>query len=326
MKGKLSALLKTAVTALLFYLLFRRMDWQEFYRTLLGARIGVLLASFALLWIGHYMCIFRWRILMRPLMPVFSLVKLFEIYCIGLFFNLTFPTAVGGDLVKMYYAGKPSRQYAQSFAATFLDRDSGMFAMMILACLGTLLKPMDLPGIPVTLIVWLSFAAFVAMNVVIFTPVLHRVLTGLLRRFGLAKIATRVDTISNAFQVMGQNPRILFNSLIISLANQLLVFGVTWVTAIGLRIDLPFLYYLVFVPVITLISMIPISLNGTGLREYAFKSLFSAVGVLPASAIALGLVTSLTIVLSAVPGGIIYMFFRNREDMKQMAALETNFS
>jgi len=37
---------------------------------------------------------------------------------VSLVFNLTFPTAVGGDLVKMYYAGKPTRQYAQSFAAT----------------------------------------------------------------------------------------------------------------------------------------------------------------------------------------------------------------
>src|SRR5512147_2496166 len=99
-------------------------------------------------------------------------MRLFEIYCIGQCFNLAFPTAVGGDVVKMYYAGKPSRQYAQSFAATFLDRDVGMLAMMLLAGVGTLLLPMKIPGMPVTLIVWLSFVAFLGLNVVIFMPFL----------------------------------------------------------------------------------------------------------------------------------------------------------
>jgi hypothetical protein len=326
MKRKASTLIKAVITILLFYLIFRKADWRAFYATLAGARIGVLLFSFAVLWIGHYICIFRWRMLMRPLMPVFSLVRLFEIYCIGLFFNLTFPTAVGGDLVKMYYAGKPTRQYAESFAATFLDRDSGMFAMMILACLGSLLLPMNLPGIPVSLIVWFSFAAFAALNVIIFTPVLHRILTGMLRKIHLTGIATRVDAISDALVIMGKHPRILFQSLLISLANQLLVFLVTWITAIGLRINVSFLYFLVFVPVITLISMIPISLNGTGLREYAFRSLFSAIGVAPTAALALGFLSSIMLLLSAVPGGIVYLFFRNRDDLRQMAALETEFS
>lgn len=325
MKGKLSALIKTVITALLFYLLFRKMDFQQFAATLGNARLGVLFGSFAILWFGHYMCIFRWRMLMRPLMPVFSLTRLFEIYCIGLFFNLTFPTAVGGDVVKMYYAGKPSRKYAQSFAATFLDRDSGMLAMMIIACVGTFLLPMKLPGIPVSFIIWVSFAAFIALNIALFMPRLHRLLTRLLHKVRLSGIAARVDAISNAFQIMGKNPRVLFDSLLLSLLNQALVFAVTWVTAVALHLSISFLYFLVFIPVITLITMIPITLSGTGLREYAFMSLFGAIGVAPASCLALGLLSSIMLVFSAIPGGIVYIFFRNRNDMQQMAALETDF-
>jgi uncharacterized protein (TIRG00374 family) len=325
MKGKSSVIIKAAITALLFYFLFRKVNFSQFGATLSSARIGVLLASFALLWVGHYICIFRWRMLMRLLMPVFSLMRLFEIYCIGLFFNLTFPTAVGGDLVKMYYAGKPSGLYARSFAATFLDRDAGMLAMMILACLGTLLLPMALPGIPVSLIVWLSFAAFIAMNIAIFTPTLHRLLTRLLHRVRFSKTAARVDAISNAFQITGRHPRVLFDCLLISILNQLLVFAVTWVTAIALRLHISFLYFLVFVPVITLISMIPISLNGWGLREYGFMTLFGAIGVAPAPALALALVTDIMLVLAAVPGGIVYIFFRSRTDLQKMATLETDF-
>jgi len=325
MKGKIAALIKTVVTGLLFYLLFKKVDFRDFGAALKNARLDLLFGSFALLWVAHYICIFRWRMLMRPLMPVFSILRLFQIYCIGLFFNLAFPTAVGGDVVKMYYAGKPTRHYAQSFAATFLDRDSGMLAMMLIACIGTFLLPATSSDLPIALIVWASFGAFVAANVIIFMPVLHRLLTKMLHAIHLPKLATRVDAISSAFQIMAKHPGILFDSLLISLVNQLLVCVISWVAAEALHIHVSFLYFVVFIPVTTLITMIPVSLSGMGLREYAFVTLFSAIGVAPASSLAFALLSSAMIILSAVPGGIIYMLFRNQSDVRQMAAMETDF-
>lgn len=326
MKNLLAATLKTAVTALLFYLLFRKVDFSEFAATLRHARYEVLVFSFCVLWIGHYMCIFRWRMLMRPLMPTPSFANLFGIYCIGLFFNLTFPTVVGGDVVKMYYAGKPSRRFAQSFAATFLDRDTGMLAMMIIAVTATMIHPVRLAGVPVPLIIWSAFLVFILANVIIFAPGIHRVFVDLLHRLRFNGLAAKIDTISGVFQVIGQHRAVLAWSLAISLINQLFVIAVAWFTAFGLRIEVPFLYFLVFIPVITLISMIPVSLNGMGLREYAYVALFSAIGVDRESSVALGLVSSAIILLSAVPGGVIYIFFRNRADLEQMARLETDLS
>jgi uncharacterized membrane protein YbhN (UPF0104 family) len=125
---------------------------------------------------------------------------------------------------------------------------------------------------------------------------------------------------------MGKNPRALFGALVISLANQLLVMLMTWVTAVALHIRVPFIYFVVFVPVITLLTMIPITLSGTGLREYGYLTLFGGIGFAPASCVALALLSLVMMVLSAVPGGIVYIFFRNRSDLRQMAALETDFS
>jgi len=201
-----------------------------------------------------------------------------------------------------------------------------MLAMMIIACIAVLLYPIEVPRIPVSLIIWSAFAVFIVGNVAIFAPRFHRLLTGLLRRLHLAKIAGKVDMISNAFQIMGKHKGVLLGSLAISFANQLLVISVTWITALGLRLNIAPSYFLIFVPVITLISMIPISLNGMGLREYSFMSLFGAIGVEPASCIALGIISSIVIILSAFPGGIVYIFFRNRADMQQLAAMETEFS
>ena len=326
MKGKIITAVKVTVTALLFLYIFQKIDFHEFGATLRNARVNILLLGFLVLWIAHSICIFRWRMLMRPLMPVLSLANLFGIYCIGLFFNLTFPTVVGGDVVKMYYAGKPSKSYAKSFAATFLDRDAGMLAMMIIACIGILVHPVTIPGVPVSMIIWVVFVLFVLGNIAIFTPYWHRLLTELLHKLHLSRIAVKVDSISGAFQIMGQHRSVLVFSLLISLINQLLVMAVTWIMALGLRINVSMLYYIILVPVITLIQMIPISLNGMGLREYAFMSLFGAIGVPPESCIALGLLSSIVLILSSLPGGIVYIFFKNKTDMQQLSAMETEFS
>jgi uncharacterized protein (TIRG00374 family) len=326
MNKKILTIAKALVAALLYYFIFNKVDLRKFGAMIWNAQVSLLLASLAILWIGHYTCIFRWRMLMRPLMPVFSLTRLLEIYCIGLFFNLAFPTAVGGDIVKVYYAGKPTRQYPESFASTFLDRDSGMLAMMMIAGFGTLLFPVHLPGIPVTPIVWISFAAFIAINIMLFIPSLHQFMTRLLHKAGMSRIAVKVDAISNAFQVMGRQPRILFNALLISIFNQLLVILVTWLSALALRVEVPLVNFLVLVPVITLVTMIPITPSGMGLREYAYTSLFGALGFAREIGLGLALLGLATMVVSAVPGGIIYIFFRNRNDLEQMAAMETNFS
>ena len=65
MKNVLYAFGKALVTIALFYLLFRKVDFHEFAETLRNARISLLLLGCAILWVGHYMCIFRWRML-RP--------------------------------------------------------------------------------------------------------------------------------------------------------------------------------------------------------------------------------------------------------------------
>ncbi len=326
MKSRLFPILKIFITVLLFVYIFRKVDFYQFSFAMRNARLEILALAFAVLWMGHYVCIFRWRLLMRPLMPVPSLSNLFGIYCIGLFFNLAFPTVIGGDVVKMYYAGKPSKSYAQSFAATFLDRDAGMLAMMIIACVAILAHPVAVPKIPISIIIWSVFAVFVIGNFAIFAPSCHRRLTGWLRQLGLSRIALKIDMISNAFLISGKHRSALLTSLLISLINQLLVVAVTWITALGLWIDLPFSYFMIFVPVITLISMIPISLNGMGLREYAFMSLFGAIGVPAGACIALGLLSSIMIVLSSLPGGVVYIFFKNKSDEQQLAQFETEFS
>ena len=326
MKNLTITLCKAAVTALLLYVVLRRVDLHEFSTVLQGARFQVLLAALAVLCAGHFLCVFRWRMLMRPVLPALPLKDLWQIYFIGVFFNLAFPTAVGGDLVKMYYAGRPSGRFAQSFAATFLDRDLGMLAMMVLACVAELVRPIYLPGLPVRFVIWSIFFGLIFANIAIFTPPLQRFFTRMIHRMHLPGMAARVEALSGTFRVMAKNWTVLVNSFAVSLVNQLLAVLMSWVLSKALRLNVSFFDFLIIVPVVMLFSMIPVSLNGMGLREYAFVNLLAPVGIAREFSVALGLTLSALTFLSGIPGGVIYMFFRNRTDIKRIASLEADLS
>jgi uncharacterized protein (TIRG00374 family) len=263
--------------------------------------------------------------LMQPIMPTLPLSRLFGIYCMGIFFNLAFPTTVGGDLVKIYYAGKSSNMYAQSFAATFLDRDTGLLALLGIACISSVLYPVSLPKIPVSLIIWCTTIVLVLGNILIFAPGIHQWILELMHRIHLAKMVSKIVAVTNAFQITARHKSILIGSIAISLLIQFLYISFVWFISQGLGLNIPFHYFLIFVPIINIITMIPVSLNGIGLREYAFLSLFGAMNVVPASCIALGLVMSFMITLSSFPGGIVYIIYKNSGDAKKIASLENRF-
>ena len=323
MKSVIITLVKLFVTAFFFFYIFGRIDFYQFADIMQGAHIGLLISAFLLIMLAHFVCVLRWRILMRPLMPVPTIARACGIYSIGMFFNLTFPTIIGGDVVKVYYSGKQSGIYVESFASVFLDRDIGMFAMMIIACCAVLFHPVSIPGIPVMLILWSVFILFIFGNIAMFTPRFHKLLNSILIKFKHEKLAIKIDNTSKALRIIGGCRATLWKSLVISFVNQLLGYAAIWIIALSLDIRLSPFYFIIFVPVTTLISMIPISLNGMGLREYSFMSLFGAIGVAGESCIAMGLLVSFIVILSSLPGGVVYIFFRGKADAASIAELSS---
>ena len=59
--------------------------------------------------------------------------RVIQLSYIGYFFNNFMPTAVGGDIVKAYYAYKQTKKAAKSFISVFMDRFLGLFSFIFIA-------------------------------------------------------------------------------------------------------------------------------------------------------------------------------------------------
>ena len=85
---------------------------------------------------------------------------------------------------------------------------------------------------------------------------------------------------------------------------------ILWFVGQSLGIEVPAAYYWVLAPVVTLITMFPISLNGMGVREWGMVLLLAPLGVAQENATALSLLWFLVYSSLGLLGGVWYLFGR----------------
>ncbi len=74
------------------------------------------------------------------------------------------------------------------------------------------------------------------------------------------------------------------------------------------------------VPVVSLLSAIPLLPGGWGVGELAFAYFFAPVGVAPSEAVALSVVLRLAVLASGLPGGVLWAASKHSVRRADMAA------
>jgi uncharacterized membrane protein YbhN (UPF0104 family) len=95
-------------------------------------------------------------------------------------------------------------------------------------------------------------------------------------------------------------------SVIVQIANVLIV----WLIGQSLHLSIPGSYYLLLVPTVTLLTLLPISLNGMGVREGGTALLLAPLGVEPSVAVTLAFLWFAAFVLPSLGGVVIYLLSR----------------
>jgi uncharacterized membrane protein YbhN (UPF0104 family) len=106
----------------------------------------------------------------------------------------------------------------------------------------------------------------------------------------------------------------LFKVLNLSFLVQLLNILIYYLVAQSLGLKISFLFLTLFIPIIILIAMLPISFQGLGLREGTTIFLLGKLGISATSAFSLSLICFAVGVLTSLGGGIIFIFRQKRKN------------
>ena len=114
-----------------------------------------------------------------------------------------------------------------------------------------------------------------------------------------------------------QYPLLLVKGFLLSLAVQVVRVLVFYVVALGFDLHAPLIYYVIFIPLIMVLIMLPVSFNGIGVREVSFVSFFALAGMPQSGAFVVSFAVSVLTTLTTAVGGLIYMFDRGPGGIKE---------
>jgi hypothetical protein len=297
---------------ILVVLLVWRIEWRQVARA-----FAQLDATYWLLALGLYLfsqgiSAARWQMLGRMLGLGGRWPDYLGPYFIGMFFNLVLPTSVGGDVVRAWYLSRrdqialsthpPSTSTRlTSFLSVLADRVNGLAVLIAVACVATVCCPMPLPGWIVAIVAGIGGACLLGFAVLPFLPWLRRLL----------EAYPRLTSVLDGANLCLRNRRGLAAVSVLSLMVQLANIVLAWLVGEGLGLEVPPLYYGVLIPLVSILTLLPISLNGMGLREAGTVLLLAPLHVSSASAVTLSLLLFAIYTVASLMGGVVYLFGRS---------------
>lgn len=302
MRHRLFNLLRVVISLGLLAFLLAKVGVREAWESLESANLGYLSAVFLLYLLSIVLRSYRWRIFLNAQGVRASLPKLISLYLVGVFFNLVLPSGFGGDVVRVYELSQYSSRTASSITTVFMDRLSGFLALFAMATAALAFSYRLVPaGVGVTIIA-IFLASLMGTGVLFSRPLWRRleglpILSSLTQRGGVKELYLSAQSYT-------LTP--LAQAVSLSLAFNILLMIMNYLAALSFGVRISFWYFLLFIPIISFLLVLPISLSGLGVREGAYIYLFSRVGVPPSLALVISLSIYGVTVATGLIGALIY--------------------
>jgi uncharacterized membrane protein YbhN (UPF0104 family) len=280
-------LLSTALLAVLL----SRTNLADMRAALAQAHFAWLAAALATFVLSQVMSAYRWMLLVRPLGFRQSFGRICLYYFSGMYLNLFGPGTVAGDVGRVLLLAGGQRR-ALAFTTVFAHRAIGFIALVWIGALAVMLlpdQPLPFPfrwlaalAIPGTFAAWMWGPRLLAR----FLPpannwrvLVERDLAPYWHDRALLVVSLACAAVVQSTQLVGQ-----------------------MLVARALGLELPWAFFLVVVPLVSIAGTLPFSLQGVGVREAGYWYYLSRIGVPREAALAVGLLTSVVVLISGLTG------------------------
>ena len=300
----LTWLLKGGISAFAIFWVMRKVDFAGAWGQARHIDAGWLLAALLLLTVQLGVGAARWAVVLRALGGVFAFRRTLAVYYMGAFFTQV--ATIGGDAIRMLFSRRSGLSLATAVNSVLLERVVTVFGLIVLVA-GTepllLHRSSAIPG------AWVFPALVVAGGAGIAVLGLLDRLPAALSRWRLVRgLGHLAGDTRRLFLHPGWGPASLGMAI---LGHVNLTLGL-WALARGLHLPVDALDCVVLFPPVILVTTLPISIGGLGVREAAMATLFGFVGVPHDSAVVLSLVFFATSVVTALPGGMVFLLSGER--------------
>ena len=268
-------------------------------------RIGV---AVLLVLIDRALMAYRWVALLctiesdrRP--PIGPLMRVFFV---STFVGTFLPASVGGDIVRSYSLARLNVDAGDAVASVLMDRLLGVASVLLMALAGLALARDLLQNAAIVGGLVVAAAACAATLVLIFSPRAAALVSRAASLLPFAAVRrTGAKVVDSIRKYAAHSPQLLAVLACSIVVQALRVFQAFYLGR-SLGIDAPLAAYFAFIPLILLIMLLPITINGLGTSQAAFVWFFARAGVTSAAAFALSVLFVALGIVGNLPGALLY--------------------
>jgi glycosyltransferase 2 family protein len=303
--------IEIAVSIVLLAVLFSRVDVAALWASARRASTAWLLVALGLYLMNVLLSTWRWRLLLDAQGVSVPSKTLFSSYLVAFFFNNFLPSIIGGDVVRIRDTARPAQSKTLATTVVLMDRVLGLMGLVLVAALGaTIAWTTRGHAAPPVWPSWL-WAGFVAGAAAMLPAVLSpsgvaRVLQPL-ARLHPEWVGERIQRLTSALARFRDRPGALAGCFTGAVVVQTSLVAYYLAVVYALNIPITFWDLAVIVPLSFIIQMLPISLNGFGVREATFSLYFSRLGLPIQSALLMSLMATGLMMLFSLSGAAVYL-------------------
>ena len=293
-------------------LLFWITDISELQKIIRGANLLLFLVTFFSFLFIQLIFAYRWQLLLKVFQLTIPIIHLFKTYLIGLFFTNFLPTAIGGDVVRGFYLYRFTKKGKEVAISVIVERFTGFTALIIISLSALSFIYSSLPDSRITWIILGTALIYFFSVIIFFNKKVFIFFEWLLLKLKMDRFGQMTLEIYDAISLYKTSKKVLFHAVLISLLVQVITIVLYYILSLSLHLSIPLFYFFLFLPIINIVSMVPITPGGLGLREGITVALFKTIGVSQAHALGLSLAWFLVILLTSLLGGALFAFQKGK--------------
>ncbi len=248
----------------------------------------------------------RWRLLLAARKVELRFVAILRLILGGGFLNLFLPGNLGGDVYRIYGARKAAASLLQSTGIVLLERYCGFLAAFLVAIPALAFSDFGARQREWTIVFLLLFLLFLLLIPLAGSRGAAKAVETIFRRMRLEKLAELIPRASTAMR--SSTSRLLLQVILLSLSMKLCAAVILYLLAVSLGLEIRWADLLVFLPIHSVVSALPIAINGLGVREANLTTFFTQMGMAPEQAASLAFLHLIWLYATALPGGAVLLF------------------
>jgi len=311
MKRKLANILRIVISlSLLTFLVYRnRGNFANIVEASKDLNIYYLIIAFIFYFIAISFIVFRWGTLLKAHDFFISNRFLWQSALIGFFYNNLLPSSAGGDFYRVYdikqNKGIPVNE---GIASVVMERVIGTLSSIVLLIIAYFIGLFDYLTRNAALGLIVSGLVIILFFIALFFPRLFK-LNLLLNKFRIfSKIRPRLKEFHVILSGYRYKVKYLIMSFLFTMLIQVFFFISYNSISLALGLELRFYVFIFIIPFVSLVSSVPVTIGGIGIRENALVFAVTSFGIVQSQATLFSFILLAIILIMGMIGGIIYLF------------------